>query len=278
VTDLIRRRPLLSAFLALLTLFILISAFPIVPETKQAVVVRFGKPDRVLGTTQAGINWRIPFAENVVWIDKRVQSVDMDRQQVLSTDQRRLEVDAFARYRIVNPLLMYIRARSEERLQTALVPILGSEIRNELGSRPFAALLSPERQGVMESVRRNLDRVAAQYGARIIDVRIKKADLPDGTPLQSALDRMRTAREQEARSIRAEGAKRAQIIRAEADAEAARVYANSFGKDADFYEFYRAMQSYQITFLGDGNQPPAGTNIILSPQNDYLKEFTGRGR
>lgn len=278
MTDLIRRRPLLSAFLALLTLFILVSAFPIVPETKQAVVVRFGKPDRVLGTTQAGINWRIPFAENVVWIDKRVQSVDMDRQQVLSTDQRRLEVDAFARYRIVNPLLMYIRARSEERLQTALVPILGSEIRNELGSRPFAALLSPERQGVMESVRRNLDRVAAQYGARIIDVRIKKADLPDGTPLQSALDRMRTAREQEARSIRAEGAKRAQIIRAEADAEAARVYANSFGKDADFYEFYRAMQSYQITFLGDGNEPPAGTNIILSPQNDYLKEFTGRGR
>ena len=278
MTDLIRRRPLLSAFLALLTLFILVSAFPIVPETKQAVVVRFGKPDRVLGTTQAGINWRIPFAENVVWIDKRVQSVDMDRQQVLSTDQRRLEVDAFARYRIVNPLLMYVRARSEERLQTALVPILGSEIRNELGSRPFAALLSPERQGVMESVRRNLDRVAAQYGARIIDVRIKKADLPDGTPLQSALDRMRTAREQEARSIRAEGAKRAQIIRAEADAEAARVYANSFGKDADFYEFYRAMQSYQITFLGDGNEPPAGTNIILSPQNDYLKEFTGRGR
>ena len=89
---------------------------------------------------------------------------------------------------------------------------------------------------------------------------------------------MRTAREQEARSIRAEGAKRALIIRAEADAEAARVYAASFGKDADFYEFYRAMQSYQITFLGDGNQPPAGTNIILSPDNDYLKEFTGRGR
>ena len=202
----------------------------------------------------------------------------MERQQVLSTDQRRLEVDAFARYRIVNPLLMYIRARDETRLQAALVPILGSEIRNELGKQQFSALLSPERQGVMENVRSSLDRVAAQYGARIIDVRIKKADLPDGTPRQSAFDRMRTAREQEARSIRAEGAKRAQIIRAEADAEAARTYANSFGKDADFYEFYRAMQSYQITFLGDGNTPPAGPNIILSPQNDYLKEFTGRGR
>jgi modulator of FtsH protease HflC len=278
VTDLFRSRPLLSGIVALLVVFILFSAFPIIPETKQAVVVQFGKPDRILGRTRAGINYRIPFFENIIWIDKRVQSVDMDRQQVLSTDQRRLEVDAFARYRIVNPLQTYISARDETRLQTALVPILGSEIRNELGKQPFAALLSPERQGVMENVRRSLDRVAAQYGARIIDVRIKKADLPDGTPLQSALERMRTAREQEARSIRAEGAKRAQIIRAEADAEAARVYANSFGKDADFYEFYRAMQSYQITFLGDGNSPAAGTNIILSPQNDYLKEFTGRGR
>jgi membrane protease subunit HflC len=242
------------------------------------VVVQFGKPARILGATQAGLNYRIPFYENIVWIDKRVQSVDMDRQQVLSTDQRRLEVDAFARYRIVNPLRMYLSAGDEERLRTALVPILGSEIRNELGKQPFAALLSPERQGVMENVRRSLDQIAAQYGAKIIDVRIKKADLPEGTPLTSAFDRMRTAREQEARSIRAEGAKRAQIIRAEADAEAARIYANSFGKDADFYEFYRAMQSYQTTFLGDGNSPAAGTNIILSPQNDYLKEFTGRGR
>jgi len=276
--DFVLRRPILSGFIALLALFIVVSALPIVPETKQAVVVRFGKPDRILGNKKAGINWRIPFFENVVWIDKRVQSVDMDRQQVLSTDQRRLEVDAFARYRIVNPLLMYISARSEDRLQAALVPILGSEIRNELGKQRFIALLSPERQGVMRNVQVKLDRVAAQYGAEIIDVRIKKADLPDGTPRQSAFDRMRTDREQEARSIRAEGAKRAQIIRAEADAEAARVYAGSFGKDPDFYEFYRAMQSYQITFLGDGSNQPAGTNIILSPNNDYLKEFTGRGR
>jgi len=276
--EFVRRRPLLSAGIALLALFLVINAFPIVPETKRAVVVRFGKPDRILGGTRAGISWRIPFAESIVWIDKRVQSVDMDRQQVLSTDQRRLEVDAFARYRIVNPLLMYIRVRSEERLQTALQPILGSAIRNELGTQPFVALLSPERQGVMENVRRGLERNAAQYGVQIIDVRIKKADLPDGTPLQSAFDRMRTAREQEARSIRAEGAKRAQIIRAEADAEAARVYAASFGKDPDFYEFYRAMQSYQITFLGDGSQTPAPTTMVLSPDNEYLKQFTGRGR
>jgi len=279
VSDFIRSRPLLTGIVAVIALFLLVTAFPIVSETKQAVIVQFGKPDRILGSTRAGISFRVPLFEQIVWIDKRVQSVDMDRQQVLSTDQRRLEVDAFARYRIVNPLLMYIRAGDEERLRTALVPILGSEIRNELGKQPFAALLSPERQGVMENVRRSLDRVAAQYGARIIDVRIKKADLPDGSPLDAAFDRMRTAREQEARSILAEGAKRAQIIRANADADAARIYAASFGKDPDFYEFYRAMQSYQITFLGDDpNNPPAGTNIILSPDNDYLKEFTGRGR
>jgi modulator of FtsH protease HflC len=278
MTDVLRQRPLIAGIVAILLLFLVYSSFPIMTETKQAVVVQFGKPSRILGSTRAGINYRIPFFENIVWIDKRVQSVDMDRQQVLSTDQRRLEVDAFARYRIVNPLLMYIRAGDEKRLQTALVPILGSEIRNELGKQPFAALLSPERQGVMENVRQNLDKIAAQYGARIIDVRIKKADLPDGTPLEAAYARMRTAREQEARSIQAEGAKRAQIIRAEAEASAARIYAASFGKDPDFYEFYRAMQSYQLTFLGDGTTPPADTNIILSPDNDYLKEFTGRGR
>ena len=276
MTDTIRRHPIITAVSALLLLMFLLSSFPIVSETKQAVVVRFGKPNRILGGTQAGINWRIPFAENIVWIDKRVRSIDMERQQVLSTDQRRLEVDAFARYRIVDPLRMYVSARSEDRVSEALRPILGSELRNELGKRRFAELLSPERQGVMENVRTGLNRVARQYGVQIIDVRIKKADLPDGTPLQSAFDRMRTDREQEARSIRAEGAKRAQIIRAEADAEAARVYAQSFGKDAQFYNFYRAMQAYRATFIGDEQNPVAGTTVILSPNDDFLKEFSGR--
>ena len=283
----VRRHPLAVAVVAFLLLILVITSFPIVPETKQGVVVRFGKPHRIvnryepnnpLGGQGAGITWRIPFVENVVWIDKRMRDVDMERQQVLSTDQLRLEVDAFARYRVVDPLRMYIRARTEDRLTAALQPILGSELRNELGKRSFASLLSPERQGVMENVRRGLQRVAAQYGAEIIDVRIKKADLPDGTPLQSAYDRMRTARQQEARSIRAQGAKQAQIIRAEADAEASRTYAAAFGRDADFYDFYRAMQSYQTTFLGDGEKTPGRTNIILSPQNDYLREFTGDGR
>lgn len=287
MSSLVRRHPLAATIAGLFLLLLLLGSFPIIPETKQAVVVRFGKPVRIynqfkpgrpIGAAGAGINWRIPFAEQLVWIDKRVQDVDMQRQQVLSTDQRRLEVDAFARYRIVDPTLMYIRAGNEQQLSEQLRPILGSEVRNELGKVEFAQLLTPERQGIMDSVRTSLNRIARQYGVEIIDVRIKKTDLPDGTPLQSAFDRMRTARLQEARSIRAQGAKQAQIIRAQADADAAKTYAGSFGKDPDFYNFYRAMQSYQTTFVGDSQEKAAPTTIILSPQNDYLKEFSGRSK
>jgi modulator of FtsH protease HflC len=272
----IRRHPVASGVVGFLLLLILYSSIIVVSETQQAVIARFGKPVRILGATEAGINWRIPFAETTVRIDKRVRDLDMDKQQVLSTDQRRLEVDAFARYRVVDPLRMYLAARTEDRVEVALKPILGSQLRNELGKRPFASLLSPEREGAMENIRVGLNRLAIQYGVEIVDVRIKKADLPSGTPLDSAYERMRTARQQEARSIEAEGQKRAQIIRAEADAEAAQIYAAAFGKDPQFYAFYRAMQSYRATFLPDAQGNGAQTNIILSPNNEYLKEFTGR--
>ncbi|HET8535493.1 MAG TPA: protease modulator HflC [Sphingomicrobium sp.] len=285
--EFIKARPILTGVAALLVLFLALATFPVIPETKQAVVVRFGKPVRILnayspqnpiGGAGAGLSWRIPFAEQLVWIDKRVLDVDMQPQQVLSTDQRRLQVDAFARYRIVNPLLMYIRAGTERQLADQLRPILGSEVRNELGKVTFAALLTPERQGVMDDVRESLNRIAREYGVEIMDVRIKRTDLPDGAPLTSAFDRMRTAREQEARSIRAQGAKQAQIIQAQADADAARTYAASFGKDPAFYDFYRAMQSYQKTFLGDPGEHPAPTTVILSPQNDYLRQFSGKSK
>ena len=287
MTGFIRNRPLVSAAIAFVLLILFLSSFPIVPETKQAVVVRFGKPERILnryepgrpiGAAGAGLSYKIPFVDQIVWIDKRVLDVDMEPQPVLSTDQRRLMVDAFARYRIVDPLLMYIRSTTEENLRSQLQTILRSEVRNELAKQQFAALLSPERQGVMDDVRKSLDVQAQRFGVQIIDVRIKKTDLPDGAPLQSAFESMRTARLQEARSIRAQGAKQAQIIRAQADADASKTYAASFGKDPQFYDFYRAMQSYLTTFVGDGQDKPAPTNIILSPQNDYLKEFTGRAK
>ncbi|PZU59605.1 MAG: protease modulator HflC [Sphingobium sp.] len=278
----ILRNPIAFALAAIAVLIVLGSTLSIVPETRQAVIVRFGEPVRIInryraneqfGATGAGIIARIPFAEQIVWIDKRVLSVEMERQQVLSTDQLRLQVDAFARYRIVDPLRMYISAGSEDRVSEALRPILGSALRNELGKRPFAALLSPERGQVMQNIENGLNRVARQYGAEIVDVRIKRADLPDGAPLESAFQRMRTAREQEALTIRAQGEKQAQIIRAEADANAAKVYSDSFGKDPQFYDFYRAMQAYRRTFA---TQNGGSTSIILSPDNDFLREFRGK--
>jgi membrane protease subunit HflC len=272
----IRRHPIAAGLLGFFLVMTLSSSVIVLTETNQAVISRFGKPVRILGAEQAGINWRIPFAESTIMIDKRVRDLDMDKQQVLSTDQRRLEVDAFARYRVVDPLRLFLAARSVEQAEQQLKPILGSQLRNELGKRPFASLLSPEREGAMENIRTGLNRLARQYGVEIVDVRIKKADLPSGTPLESAFERMRTARQQEARSIEAEGQKRAQIIRAEADADAARIYAAAFGKDPDFYDFYRAMQSYQTTFLPNAQGRGGQTNIILSPNNEYLKEFTGR--
>lgn len=279
------KNPVALAIIAVAFLILLGATVSIVPETRQGVIVRFGEPQRIVnryqpnaefGQWNAGLAARIPFVEQIVWIDKRILSVEMDRQQVLSTDQLRLQVDAFARYRVVDPLRMYIAAGSEQRVSDQLRPILGSALRNELGRRPFAALLSPERGQMMDNIQQALNRVAAQYGAEIVDVRIKRADLPEGTPLESAYQRMQTARQQEARSIRAQGLKQAQIIRAEADAEAAATYAEAFNKDPQFYDFYRSMQSYEQSFVngqeGGGNRP----SIIMSPDNEYLRQFRGQ--
>ncbi|HEX4737568.1 MAG TPA: protease modulator HflC [Allosphingosinicella sp.] len=283
------RNPIALAVAALLLLILAGATFATVPETKEAVIVRWGKPVRVVnpwhagvdfGSTGAGLIARTPFVEQIVWIDKRILGVEMDNQQVLSNDQRRLEVDAFARYRIVDPLKMYMAARTEQNVGDQLQPILGSVTRDELGKRDFGALLTPERTQIMSNIRGALNRVAAQYGAEIVDVRIKKADLPQGT-LESTYGRMRAAREQEATSIRAQGAKQAQIISASADAEAARTYAEAFNKDPDFYDFYRAMQSYQVTFgttATNQNGDQGRTTVILSPDNDYLRQFKGRNK
>jgi len=275
------RNPIALAILAIVLLVLIGSSVVVVPEDKQAVITRFGEPQRVINRYQpsqefgdygAGIALRVPFVDSVQWIDKRILSVAMEDQQVLSTDQLRLQVDAYARFRIVDPLRMYISARTEQRVIDALQPILASSLRDELGRREFAALLSPERGQLMENIQQALNRVAAQYGAEIVDVRIKRADLPAGTQLDSAYGRMRTARLQEARSIEAQGMKQAQIIRAEAEAEAAATYSRAYNQDPDFYDFYRAMQSYRTSFLANQG---AGTNVILSPENDYLRQFKG---
>jgi membrane protease subunit HflC len=282
------RNPIVAGIVALLLVILAAATFAIVPETKQAVILRFGQPIRTVnawqpntafGQTGAGLIARIPFVDRIVWIDKRVQDLELDNTLVLSTDQLRLEVDAYARYRIVDPRKMRNAVGSEDRIPDQLRPILGSALRNELGKRRFVELLSPERTELMNNIQTGLQRVASQYGVEIVDVRIKQANLPVGLPLESALKRMSSARQQEAITIRAEGQKQAQIVRAQADADSAKIYAESFGKDADFYDFYRAMQSYRHTFGADGGPAPEGsTSIILSPSNSYLREFEGRGR
>ncbi len=258
---------------------ILFSAVLRVPEDEQAIVLQFGRPvatvntfqpDQRFGETGAGLVMITPFLQNAIMFDKRIISLDIPPQTVLSTDQLRLVVDAFARYRIVDPVRMYQTVRTEERLTEELSRILSSRIRNELGTQRFDTMLSPERGRSMENIQDAVNRSAKAYGAEIIDVRIKRADLPTGSPLDAAFERMRTARQQEALTIRAQGAKNAQIIRAEADAQAARVYAESFGKDPQFYTFYRSMEAYRKSFAQGNSQ------VVLSPSNEFLREFQGR--
>jgi len=192
---------------------------------------------------------------------------------VLSADQQRLLVNAYARFRITDPVRMVERAGSTDGVRNALQPILNSVLRQELGRRTFQAMLTAERGSALANVRANLDRQARQYGAEVVDVKIMRTDLPEA-PLQSAFRRMESDRAREARTIRAQGDRDARIIRADADAEAARIYAESFGQDAEFYDFYRAMQSYDATFSNSEN--PSESSIILSPDNEYLRQFRGR--
>jgi len=259
----------------------LIASVVIVPETHQAVVIRTGEPVRTInqfrpdvpyGSTGAGIAPRIPFIEEVRMIDRRVLDIDMERTQVLSKDQQRLQVDAYARYRIIDPIRLVKQAGNERQLEAQLLPILTSVLRQELGRRPFAALINAERGTAMTNITAALDKQARNYGAQVLDVRIKAADLPEGSPLDAAFTRMETDRQEQAATIRAAGQRDAQIIQAEASAQAAKIYADAYGKDPKFYDFYRAMQSYRQTFLAGEGQ----STMVLSDDSEYFRQFKGQ--
>ena len=262
--------------LGLLLIAFLASAY-VVPEEEQAVVIRTGEPvgtvNTVGGSTPAGLYLRVPFIDSVRRVEKRLLDLEMNDEEVLSADQQRLLVNAYARFRITDPVRMVERAGNVEAVRSALEPILNSVLRQELGRRTFQSMLTAERGSALANVRANLDRQARQYGAEVVDVKIMRTDLPEA-PLQSAFRRMESDREREARTIRAQGARDARIIRADADAESASIYAEAFGKDAEFYDFYRAMQSYDATFSPENGG--AESNIILSPDNEYLRQFRGR--
>ncbi|MEO5707726.1 MAG: protease modulator HflC [Alteraurantiacibacter sp.] len=265
---------------AIAALVVLASTVVNVGETQQAVVIRTGEPVRVFnqfrpdepfGSTGAGINFRIPLLESVRFVDRRVLALDLERREVLANDQQRLQVDAYARYRIIDPVKMVRTSGSEAQLETSLQQIMNSTLRQELGRRTFASLLTPERGAVMTQITENFDQQARRYGVQVLDVRIKRADLPQGT-LQAAFTRMESNRLATAATIRAAGERDARIISATAQARAAQIYAEAFNKDPQFYDFYRAMQSYRTTFAPGG---ATQSSIILSPDNDYLRQFRG---
>jgi membrane protease subunit HflC len=265
---------------AIVVVVALLSSLVIVPETHQAVVIRTGEPVRTInqfrpevpyGSTGAGIAPRIPFIEEVRMIDRRVLDIDMERTQVLSKDQQRLQVDAYARYRIIDPIKLVKQAGNERQFEAQLLPILTSVLRQELGRIPFSTLINAERGTAMSNITRTLDAQARNYGAQVLDVRIKAADLPEGSPLDAAFTRMETDRQEQAATIRAAGQRDAQIIQAEASAQAAKIYAEAYGKDPKFYDFYRAMQSYRQTFLAGEGQ----STMVLSEDSEYFRQFKG---
>jgi membrane protease subunit HflC len=260
--------------------------FAVVPETKQAVVLRLGAPTRVVnryhddeqfGRTGAGLIARIPLVDQIVWIDKRMRDFEVERQEVQSADQFHLVINAYARYRVDDPLKMYLTTGGDRRLADMLRPALTTALRNEFDKRQLAAVFGAERDAAMAAVQGSVNRYARQYGVEVADVRIDRADLPTGAPLDAAYERMRTARSQQATAIRAEGYSQAQFIRASADAATAKIYADSFGQDANFYAFYRAMRSYRHSFGADGSNPAGSATMVLGPDNAYLRAFERRG-
>jgi membrane protease subunit HflC len=280
------RSPVAIAAIAIALLLIFAGTFSIVPETKQALILRLGTPMRVVnryhddelfGRTGAGLIARIPLVDQIVWIDKRVRDFDVDRQELRTADQVRLVVNSYARYRVVDPLKMWLTTGGERRLPDLLRPVMTTALRNEFDKRSLAAIFGNDRDGAMAAVQGAMNRFTHQYGIEVADIRIERADLPAGAPIDAAYERMRTARGQQALAIRVGGDRQAQLIRARADADTAKIYADSFGQDPNFYAFYRAMKSYRLSFGADGSNPPGSTTMVLGPDNAYLRAFERKG-
>ena len=276
------RSPIGWAILLILLVFAAASVFTTVGETQQAVIVRMGvpravvnlyRPDQAFGDTGAGLVARVPLIDQVFYVDKRVQTLDLEGQPILSADGRPIAADAYARYRVVDPVRFYTATHGDARMfADTLKPVLGTALRNELGTLPVATLLAPERVPAMRAVKGRLDEAAQRFGVRVSEVRLERTILPDGTALDDTIGRMRTEREQQASAIRDSGYAQAMRIRADGDAQASKLYADAFGQDPEFYDFYRAMQSYKIT-LADGS-----TQMVLSPNSEYFRQFRTGGK
>ena len=262
----------------------------IVQEINQAIVLQFGDPKKII--TKPGLNFKLPFIQNVAYLDRRVLNLDTPPEEVIAADQKRLIVDAFARFRIVDPLKFYISVGNENVARSRLATIINSRIRGVLGTQNLATLLSIDRSKHMATIQNDVNIEAQNFGITIVDVRIKRADLPQANS-EAIFKRMQTEREREAKEFRAQGAeiaakntstadkevteilatakKQTEIMKGEGDGARNRIFADAFGRDPEFFGFYRAMQSYEKALIG------GDTSLILSPDSDFFKFFGKAG-
>ena len=258
----------------------------IVKEVNQAIVLQFGDPKRII--SKPGINFKIPFIQNVVFLDKRILNLDTPPEEVIASDQKRLIVDAFARFQIIDPLKFYISVGNERVARSRLATIINSRIRNVLGQQELQTLLSEDRTKQMSLIQEGVNNEAENFGISIVDVRIKRADLPQANS-DAIFRRMQTEREREAKEFRAKGAemaaeitanadkevtvilanaeKSSQILKGEGDGKRNKIFADAFGRDPEFFAFYRAMQAYEKALIG------GETSLILSPDSEFFKFF-----
>jgi modulator of FtsH protease HflC len=270
--------------------FLAYSSLFTVNEIQKAIVLQFGDPKRVI--QKAGLNVKIPFIQNVVLLDKRILNLDTPSEEIIAKDQKRLIVDAFARFMIKDPLKFYISVGNERVARSRLSTIINSRIRGVLGQEELATLVSKERARLMDKITKDVNTEASQFGIEILDVRIKRADLPQANS-EAIYKRMQTERLREAKEFRAQGAEIAQTIRSTADKEVTiilaeanknseilkgegdgkrnKIFANAFGKDPEFFSFYRAMQSYEKSLIG------GETSLILSPDSEFFRFFGKSG-
>ena len=258
----------------------------VVKEVNQAIVLQFGDPKKII--LKPGLNFKIPFIQNVVFLDKRILNLDTPPEEVIASDQKRLIVDAFARFQIVDPLKFYISVGDERVVRSRLSTIINSRIRSVLGQQRLATLLSEDRIKQMEIIQNGVNAEAQSFGVDIIDVRIKRADLPQANS-DAIYKRMQTERQREAKEFRAKGAemavtitstadkevtviladaqKESEIMKGEGDGARNKIFAEAFGQDPEFFAFYRAMQAYEKALIG------GETSLVLSPDSEFFKFF-----
>ena len=258
----------------------------IVKEVNQAIVLQFGDPKKII--TKPGLNFKLPFIQNVVFLDKRILNLDAPPEEVIASDQKRLIVDAFARIQIVDPLKFYISVGNERVARSRLSTIINSRIRSVLGTQRLQTLLSEDRTKQMALIQEGVNNEAEKFGIKIVDVRIKRADLPQANS-NAIFARMQTEREREAKELRAKGAemavtitstadkevtvilanaeKKSEIMKGEGDGQRNKIFAQAFGQDPQFFAFYRAMQAYEKALIG------GETSLILSPDSEFFKFF-----